>query len=91
VACVVLIDSRTERELSLWGPAFEMGDKEQKTMSIRVGLEALEAAKIAAAYKGLTVMDYVTALVFEAANRDIEEGHRARSAPPVKTRRTKDD
>ncbi len=66
-------------------------EKERKTMPIRVGIEALEAAKIAAAYKGQTVMDYVTEIVLEAANRDIEEGHRLRSSSPAKARRIKPD
>ena len=70
-----------------------MADREHKTMSIRIGVEALEAAKIAAAFKGMTVMDYVTRLVLEAANRDIEEGYRARAAGhpphPPKPRRPK--
>jgi uncharacterized protein (DUF1778 family) len=57
-----------------------MVNREHKTMSIRIGTEALEAAKIAAAFKNMTVMDYVTEVVLEHANRDIEEGYRARSS-----------
>jgi hypothetical protein len=49
------------------------------TMSVRVDKDALEAAKIAAAYKGVSVMEYASALLREAANRDIEESHRSRS------------
>ncbi len=54
---------------------------DQRTTSMRITVEAVEAAKIAAAYKGLSMMDYVAGIVLEAANRDIEEGHRTRSAP----------
>lgn len=68
----------------------QMAEKEQKATSIRIATDAVDAAKIAAAYKGLTVMDYVSDLVREAANRDIEEGHRSRSSP-AKPRRTKPD
>ena len=59
-----------------------MGDNGQKTMSIRLNVDALESAKIAAAYRGKTVMEYVSEMVLEGANRDIEESHRARSIPP---------
>ena len=62
----------------------QMAEKEQKATSIRIALDAVESAKIAAAYKGMTVMDYVTQLVRESAARDIEEGHRLRSNPGTK-------
>jgi hypothetical protein len=57
-----------------------MAEGEQKTMSIRLDVEAIEAAKIAASYKRLTVLEYASRVLLEAANRDIEEGHRQRSA-----------
>ena len=62
----------------------QMSDKDQKTTSMRIGIEVVEAAKIAAAFKGVTMMEYVSKVVLEAANRDIEEGYKSRSAPPAK-------
>lgn len=56
-----------------------MTEKERRSNAVRLSFEAVEAAKIAAAFKGQTVADYVSAVVLEAANRDIEEGYRARS------------
>jgi hypothetical protein len=59
--------------------------EEQKTMSIRLTVEAIDAARIAASYKKMTVLDYASAVILEQANRDIEEGHRQRAgatSPP---------
>jgi predicted DNA binding CopG/RHH family protein len=63
-----------------------MSDKDQRTTSMRIGVEVVEAAKIAAAFKGVTMMEYVSRIVLEAANRDIEEGYRSRSAPEKRRR-----
>jgi hypothetical protein len=56
--------------------------------SVRIRIDAVEAAKIAASFKGMTVMDYVSDLVLETANRDIEQGYQARSqGKPAKAKR----
>jgi hypothetical protein len=68
----------------------QMSDKDQKTTSMRIGVDVVEAAKIAAAFKGVTMMEYVSRIVLEAANRDIEDGYRSRSAPTSKPRRPKE-
>jgi hypothetical protein len=62
--------------MSKSGGTAQMNDK--KSMPIRIGLEALDAAKIAAAYKGVSVMEYVTDVLPKAADHDIEKGHRSR-------------
>ena len=62
-------------------------------MPVRIGVDALEAAKIAAAYKGLSVVEYITQNILAVANRDIEEGHRSRTEttnPPKKPKRSTD-
>lgn len=64
-----------------------MGDKEIKTTSMRIGTDVTELAKIAASYKGLSIMEYVSEVVRAAALRDIEEGHRALIPPTTKGRR----
>jgi hypothetical protein len=68
-----------------------MAESERRSMPIRLGTEALEAAKIAAAYKGMTLSDYATRVLHEAALRDIEEGHKAFRAaglqPPTPPKR----
>lgn len=55
---------------------------ERRTMPIRIDLRALEAAKIAAAFRGISVMEYASQVLLEAAERDIEQSYRARSNPP---------
>ena len=59
----------------------------EETMPIRVSKEALEAARIAAAYAGVSIAKYVSDVVLKAATEDIEKGHRDRSRKT--TRRTK--
>jgi hypothetical protein len=51
-----------------------------KTMPIRIDVEALEAVKIAASFKGMSSMDYASQVLLEQANRDIEAGYKARAA-----------
>ena len=59
---------------------------ERRTMPIRIDVRALEAAKIAAAFKGVSVMEYASQVLLEAAERDIEQGYKARSGgqPPAR-------
>ena len=59
-----------------------MTESERRTMPIRIDVRALEAAKIAAAFKGISVMEYASDILLAAAERDIEEGYRLRVAPP---------
>jgi hypothetical protein len=66
-----------------------MADKTAKTTSMRIGSDVTKQAKIAAAFKGLTVLDYVSQVVLAAAARDIEESYRAGAAPaPTKKSRS---
>ena len=64
--------------LGMRQPMAEPNPKERRTMPIRLDVEAIEAAKIAAAFKGMSVMDYASRILLEQANRDIEEGYRNR-------------
>lgn len=67
-----------------------MTERERRTMPIRIDVAALEAAKIAAAYKGISVMEYASQILLDAAKRDIEEGHRTfKSGAPPKPRKPK--
>lgn len=56
-------------------------------MAVKLTIEAIEAAKIAAAFKGMTLMDYASAVLIQAANRDIEEGYRTRKSTDVPPKR----
>jgi hypothetical protein len=58
----------------------EMADKERTNMPIRIAIDALKSAKIAASLKEMSVADYVSNLVREAANADIAAWHRAQSS-----------
>jgi len=58
-----------------------MTERERRTMPIRIDVVALEAAKIAAAYQGISVMEYASRVLLEAARRDVEKGHQAFSGP----------
>ena len=53
---------------------------DQKTTSVKLTQEAVEAARIASAFKGLTLYEYASEILLVAANRDIEEGYRQRLA-----------
>ena len=68
-----------------------MARKERgQTMPIRIDVESLRAAKIAASFKGLSVMQYASKVLLEQAERDIEEGYKQRSnPPPTRGRRSK--
>lgn len=71
-----------------------MTESERRTMPVRIDVEALEAAKIAAAFKGISVVQYISAILLEQANKDIEEGYRTRSGAahkPLKPRKPKED
>jgi hypothetical protein len=68
-----------------------MSDKEVKTTSMRIGSDVTELAKIAASFKGLSIMEYVSEVVRAAALRDIDEGHRALMPRTTKSRKPKED
>ncbi len=61
--------------------------EERKAMAVKLTIEAIEAAKIAAAFKGLNLMEYASAVLLEQANRDIEEGYRDRAGEKPPKRR----
>jgi len=54
------------------------GKPRGKTASnaVRITREAIEAARIAAAFKGLTVSEYVSGVVLARALKDVDEGYR---------------
>jgi hypothetical protein len=56
---------------------------------VRLGIEAVDIAKKAAALKGLTLADYATDVLLEAANRDLDEFSRARVQATRRTRKGK--
>ncbi len=62
---------------------------ERKAMAVKLTIESIEAAKIAAAFKGMNLMEYASAVLLEQANRDIEEGYRDRSGEPKAPKRRK--
>jgi hypothetical protein len=55
-----------------------MAEKERKTMPVRLGLEAIEAAKIAGSLRGMSLAEYATVVLLEAANRDIDQWSQTR-------------
>lgn len=61
-----------------------MAKKESKdakeTMPVRLTLESLEVARIAASYQGLNLSEYASAALLEIAMRDVERGHQAHRA-----------
>jgi hypothetical protein len=59
----------------------QMTDRESKktTMPVRLGTEALEAAKIAASLKGMSLTEYATEVLQEVANRDIDQWSETRA------------
>src|SRR5262249_10749914 len=57
-----------------------MTERERKTMPVRLGHEAIEAAKIAGSLKGMSLAEYATAVLPQPANRDIDQWTQARAA-----------
>lgn len=49
--------------------------KKRVDVLTRIMPDALRKARIACEYKGMTVVEYVSRVVMEAADRDIKEGH----------------
>jgi uncharacterized protein (DUF1778 family) len=56
------------------------------TMPVRLGNDAIEAAKKAAALKGQTLTEYATRVLLEVANHDIDEFVKSRSKAPRKAK-----
>lgn len=59
-------------------------ERERRTMPVRLGYDAIEAAKIAASVKGMSLAEYATMVLQEAAERDIDEWTAARKAKAKK-------
>jgi hypothetical protein len=59
-------------------------EPERKTMPVRLGHEAIEAAKIAGSLKGMSLAEYATEVLLEAANRDIDEWSKTRAQTAAK-------
>ena len=70
MATAILDDSMTRRD----------------AMPVRPGTEAVDVAERAVAVKGMTLMDYATAVLLEAANRDVDADARARVKASMKTK-----
>ena len=56
-----------------------MTEPERRTMPVRLGYEAIEVGKIAASIRGMSLAEYATTVLIEAANRDIDEWTKART------------
>ena len=63
-----------------------MVEPERRTMPVRLGYEAIEAAKIAGSLKGMSLAEYATAVLLEKANHDIDEFSKARSQRALRRR-----
>lgn len=44
--------------------------------AVRITKEAVDKARVAAAYQGISIAEYVSRVVVAQAEKDIEEGHR---------------
>jgi uncharacterized protein (DUF1778 family) len=49
--------------------------KDRKNLPVRIDEESIKWGKIAASYKDMTLSDYVSEVVLEAARRDVELSH----------------
>jgi uncharacterized protein (DUF1778 family) len=49
--------------------------KERKNTPVRIDDESLRWARIAASYKGLTLADYVSEALLQAAKADVQRSH----------------
>ena len=52
---------------------------ERKTMPVRLGYEAIKAAKVAGSLRGMSLAEYATTVLLERANQDIDEWSKARA------------
>lgn len=64
----------------------EMTRKGQDSMPVRLDVQAIEAAKIAASFKGETLTAYASRVLLDVANHDIDEFVKARSKLSRKTK-----
>jgi hypothetical protein len=55
---------------------------ERRGMPIRISDEALAAARIAAAFEGISIMEYVSRVVLARAEEDIRKGYEQRAQKP---------
>lgn len=58
---------------------YVMAKKGSDSMPVRLETQAIEAAKIAASFKGETLTAYASRVLLEIANRDIDAFVKARS------------
>lgn len=61
-------------------PALEVAVA-KKTTSVRIGDDALKLARIASGYTDESVVDYITRVIAERAQVDIDKGHAALHKP----------
>jgi hypothetical protein len=59
-------------------------EPERNNMPVRLTRDAIAAAKIAASFKGMTLSQYASTVLVEAANRDIDAWTRARGQVSAK-------
>jgi hypothetical protein len=57
---------------------------EKETMPIRLDVEAVKEARIAAAFRGLSLTRWASQVILEAAQRDIEAGSKSRGQGTAK-------
>ena len=57
---------------------------ERDTMPIRLDVEAIREARIAAAVRGMSLTRYASQVLLEAAKRDIDEWSKSRGQEPGK-------
>ena len=51
-------------------------------VSVKVDADVVEACRLAATYQGKSLAEYLSETLKPIAERDIEEGHARRKAPP---------
>jgi uncharacterized protein (DUF1778 family) len=64
-----------------------MNEKEVKITSMRITSDVTDLAKIAASFKGQTIMEYVSDAVRSVATRDIEEFRRGGTPPKARKKK----
>lgn len=62
---------------------------EMRRMSVKLDAELMRKAKVVAASRGESVIDYIEAMITPQIQRDLEEEMRKLSTPPTVKRRTK--
>jgi hypothetical protein len=65
--------------------------EEPKSVPMRISVEAITQARIASGIRGVSMVQYMSQVILEAAARDIEEFRRGGAPPARKPRRSKDN